>query len=263
MSAPGTKTLKIIHASLEVFDTDGQAVSDLRKIVGLKPHILCGTESGTDHRQDLMQDVLEKEGYVSYFPGPNTDGWIAVRAKLAGHGFRCSYRKVWGNGKSHHDPHPYAEKGVVTFSFDHEQLGHVGIVGGGHYLTKGRWPEQAQQDHPGDPVDHVEANKKLAWAMADAAIVQSEGPDAIAFLTADTNLIDHFKDVWYGKPITTCWDELKKWPDTGHGNIDVVASVDADTRVRCSRADVLDDKELRLATDHFLVTTEYVVRKLR
>jgi hypothetical protein len=127
-----------------------------------------------------------------------------------------------------------------------------------HYLTMGRFPGQAQIDEPGDPVNHVKENKRLAHALGDAAILHSQGT-GISFVSADTNLVDRTNDVFYGKPLTTCWDETKHHPNTGHGNIDVVATVNKDGRVKCKNALVLDDKDLFMHSDHFVVVTKYRV----
>jgi hypothetical protein len=255
------KKLRIGHLSLRVFDTDKEAISDLRKALTLKPHILCGTESGNRTRETKLRSLLTTEGYMSYF-APEPDGWIAVKKRLVNGGWSAGYRKVLGSGRATNDPHPHTEYGPLWVTFENPQMGRVSVVGGGHYLTKGRWPDQAQQDHPGDPVDHVAANRKLAHAIAEKAMALAEGREAVAFVTADTNLLDKTTDVFYGKALTTCWDELDKHPDTGHGNIDVVASVDADRRVRCMKADALNDKNFFLHTDHFLVMTEYRIRKI-
>jgi hypothetical protein len=255
-----SRLLKIVHASLEVFDTDEQALHDVKELSGLGAHILCGTESGDLDRQAKIGLALSDAGYRSYIPS-RTDGWVAVKRSLVHGDWTARYTQVIKSAPAMNDPHPYSARGVVQVMFNHDSLGHITVVGGGHYLTKGRWKNQAQQDHPGDPVDHVAWNHKIANAMADACLAGARG-SGISFFTADTNLIDQTTDVFYGKPLTTCWDELGKWPNTGHGNIDVVGSVDSDKRVTCESAKVLTDADLHLFTDHFVVSTQYRVRKL-
>jgi hypothetical protein len=255
-----SRLLKIVHASLEVFDSDAQAMHDMRELVRLGAHILCGTESGDDKRQHGMKLLLSDAGYRSYIP-TRTDGWIAVKRSLVHGDWTARYTQVINSAPAMNDPHPYSARGVVQVMFNHDSLGHITVVGGGHYLTKGRWRHQAQQDKPGDPVNHVAWNHKIAREMADACLAGARGT-GISFFTADTNLVDRTTDVFFGKPLTTCWDELGKWPDTGHGNIDVVGSVDNDHRVKCENAKVLTDKSLELFTDHFVVSTQYRVHKI-
>jgi hypothetical protein len=194
-----SRLLKIVHASLEVFDSDAQAMHDMRELVRLGAHILCGTESGDDKRQHGMKLLLSDAGYRSYIPS-RTDGWIAVKRSLVHGDWTARYTQVINSAPAMNDPHPYSARGVVQVMF--------------------------------------------------------------SFFTADTNLVDRTTDVFFGKPLTTCWDELGKWPDTGHGNIDVVGSVDNDHRVKCENAKVLTDKDLELFTDHFVVSTQYRVHKI-
>jgi hypothetical protein len=85
------------------------------------------------------------------------------------------------------------------------------------------------------------------------------------FLMADTNEHDDQRDVFHGKPFTSLSGELGQHPathgrDTEHGTrIDVIASWDDDKRVRGRRYDVLDDGDLQLAQDHFVLLGEYAI----
>jgi hypothetical protein len=260
ITAP-TKTLKIIHASGEVFDNDDQAEKDLKDLIDLEPVILCGTESGNLERQRMMRRVLDEAGYHNFVPG-QTDGFVAIHRNLVqGATITARYDEVLPAAREVGDPHPYNGKGVIQMQFYRPDLGRITVVGGGHYLTKGRFPGQEKEDAPHDPVDHRAANRELARAMANACLDGSEG-QGISFFTADTNMVDREDDVFFGKPLTTCWDELGKWPDTGHGNIDVIGSVNSDGRVRCAQAYVLDDEKFPQFSDHFVVVAKYEVRKL-
>jgi hypothetical protein len=255
-----TMRLKIGHASLQFDDTDAEADHDLRLITQLDIDILCGTESGDKARRKIVRKRLELAGYKVYIPDDDCDSWIAVRKDLIGDGWGASYIQVHGTGKEMHDPHHYASKGVVKVEFDHRKLGHVGIVTS-HYLRFSGKAGAAQHDKPGDPVDHRAWSRKLANALTGSLLREAEGK-GIGFFTADTNMLDENKDVVFGAPLTTCWDELGKHPNTGHGNIDVIASVDKDKRVTCHDAYVLNDRELFLYSDHFLVIAVYDVHTL-
>jgi hypothetical protein len=257
-----TKRIKVVHASGEVFDNIEQARKDLWDLFSLEAVILCGTESGNDDRQAMMRHDLEAEGYHAFLPGA-TDGWVALHKNFVGNAtLSVRYDQVRESGAANHDPHPYAGAGVIEMAFTHPRLGQITVVGGGHYLTKGRYEGQAQEQFPNDPVHHREENKRLARAMANACIAGSEGK-GISFFTADTNMVDKDDDVFFGKPLTTCWDELGKWPNTGHGNIDVIGTVNADSRVKLHDAYVLDDDRFPQNTDHFVVVAEYDIRKLK
>ena len=65
-----------------------------------------------------------------------------------------------------------------------------------------------------------------------------------------------------GGPLTSAWDELGIYQNTGHGNIDVIASYDRDRRVRAEHIQAFPDSDFPLATDHFLVEAWYRVRRL-
>lgn len=256
-----SKTIKIVHASGEVFDDYDQARNDIRSLIQLQAVILCGTESGDEDRRKMIEFELGDDGYHTFVPS-TTDGWIAVHRNFVGHSpVSMRYNEVLPPAGEVHDPHPYNGKGVIQVGFTHPTLGRITVVGGGHYLTQGRYAGQAQEDIPGDPVHHREANKKLAHAMADACIAAAKG-SGIAFFTADTNMVDREDDVFFGKPLTTCWDEMGKWPDTGHGNIDVIGSVDADNRVKCMEAVALGDDAFPQHSDHNVIEAWYKIRKL-
>jgi hypothetical protein len=246
------KDLRVVHASLQFSDNSKQAQRDLERLAELKPHILLGTESGDRDRKELIKSVLRDYDYNVYTPG-NTDGWVAARKSLTGSGWGASYREVIPRGSKAGDPHHYSAKGVVQMWWDHPSLGHMGALTSHYLLTP--------KPLPRDPVDHEAENKKLAHALGDAAILHSAGT-GISFVSADTNMVDRTNDVFYGRPLTTCWDETKNHPNTGHGNIDVVATVNSDGRVKCKSAEALDDKDLFMHTDHFVVVTKYRVLKL-
>ena len=246
-----TKRLKIVQASLQFDVSDEQFVNDFRKILTLKPHILFGTESGDRDRKQAIEMLCENAGYRVFLPAA-TDAWIAVRSKLIGHGWSAGYRELWGTGQQMGDPHHYDAKGLTLVQFDHPALGHV-VLSEVHYMRTAVTPDKAK---------HIAVNKKLAVAMSNALHTTASGTNAVGFVGLDSNMIDEHSDVFFGLPLTTCWDELKRYPDTGHGNIDAVASCDWHKRVKCVSAEVLDDKEFFLHQDHYIVVAYYDVIKL-
>jgi hypothetical protein len=262
VTAKDSRLLKIGHASLEVFDDMDQAVADMHKLAALGCHTLSGTESGTSARKTRLAAALHNAGYRTFFPA-QTGGWLAVKRSLVHNDWSTTYRSVIPSGNAINDPHPHDERGVVRATWRHDTLGRMTLITS-HYLTLGRFPAQAREDNPNCHVDHVMWNRRLANAVSQAAIRGSERDDdrGISFVTLDANTIDRTDDVFLGKPLTTCWDELDQWPNTGHGNIDVIASVDSDARVSCEKAWAITDMDLHLATDHFPIVAQYNVRKI-
>ena len=78
------------------------------------------------------------------------------------------------------------------------------------------------------------------------------------FYGGDQNIPDRELDTFFGAPLTSCWDELGKYPPTlgKRSTIDVIASYDRDGRVSFVNAHSYADRELLLATDHNLVEAE-------
>jgi hypothetical protein len=107
----------------------------------------------------------------------------------------------------------------------------------------------------------AESDKIYAEVMGKWGAEHGKGT-ALAFIGGDFNRVDRRNDLFFGQPFTTCWDDLKTWPNTGHGNIDAIARYDSDSRVRCVGARVLDDKKVFLNTDHWLIEAEYEIQPL-
>lgn len=252
-----TRILKLQHSSLEVFDSFKQHVADADKVFSLGSDIITGTEAGLGAAgtREALHAAARRLGYRFWCPGKQ-DSWVAIRKDLGPRVDR-GLIPVLESAKSVRDPHPYTAKGIPWMTVRSELLGEIS-VGAGHWLTKGRWKHQAQDDKKNDPVDHFEANTLMGEAVADWARDKGAG-SAIVFYGADTNLNDRNSDVFRGQPLTTCWDEVGKWPNTGHGPIDVLATYDRDRRVECLSAEVLDDRRFFLHADHFTITARYRV----
>ena len=129
-------------------------------------------------------------------------------------------------------------------------------IGAAHYLTKARHPGAV---HAG--IDHWAWNKKLGTAVGKWAEVAGAGIST-AWYGGDQNMNDSRNgqpqgDTFFGAPMTSCWDELSKWPNTGHGTIDVIATYDNDGMVSCIDARALDDGRFFLEQDHYLVEAIY------
>ena len=118
-----------------------------------------------------------------------------------------------------------------------------------HFQTQGISREAAR----------LKDNASLAAEVGRMARAHGGGT-AKVFFGADVNMPDNRKDVFFGEPLTSCWDELKEYPrTTGWGTIDVIASYNPDTAVSCRYAHAYPDSEFDLNTDHYLIDATYTV----
>lgn len=249
------RRLRLAHASMQFSDTPAQMAQDVAAIferaVNRNYAWLTGTEAGAgaDPLPRLLAEAAKANGYRLFKPA-RTDAWIAVRRDLIAGGWDEFYTKVLDGsaGKS-------TDKGPVRVSFDTEDLGRVSVLAG-HFLTKGR-PDAK------DPAYRVNAshNTRLARAIADEAKRCAKG-NALAFYGGDNNINDRTDDAFIVDGFTSVSDELGKWPNTGHGPIDVIGTWDKDGRVKALRWAAFPDRAFPLHTDHFLVEAVVEVREL-
>ena len=172
-----------------------------------------------------------------------TDGWVAV-ARHASTGFTRTYEQVMkvGDGVGHH-----GNRGVLGAHFHDAITGSDQTVLVGHYMT-GAHKFRVNR----------EINRDYARAIGREARKFGVGR-RLVFYVGDQNMVDERTDTFFGEPLTSTWDELKKWEGTGHGNIDVIASYDHDRRVSALYTRALSDKEFRLHTDHYLVEAGFLI----
>lgn len=249
-----TRRLRFAHASMQFSDSTRQKDHDARVVFTRGYHIITGTEAGPGASADLrlaLHRHARANGYRLFIPGRPTDCWVAVDRDLITGGWEKAYEPVIpGSGSLDQSAggRRWGPKGVVSVGFDTEDLGHISVAAA-HYLTGGRRPGPAGT-HGG--VDHYAWNTRLAHAIGEWAKEAGKGK-ALAFYGGDQNIVDRTDDTFRGAPLTSAWDELGKYENTGHGNIDVIASYDRDGRVSWKSIRALDDRELFLHTDHFLV----------
>lgn len=257
--------LRFAHASLQFSDTSRQQQHDAGVIFSREYDIITGTEAGPgagDQRQHL-RDAAREHGYRLFIPKRPTDAWVAVDRDLIDGGWETSHTPVIpGSGSLQGATRRWGPKGVTAVGFDNDLLGRINVAAA-HYLTGARRPGDAAQ-HGG--VNHWAWNRRLGLAVGRWAQEVGKG-SALAFYGGDQNMADGRNnepqgDTFFGAPLTTVWDELGKWPNTGHGNIDVLASYDRDGRVSWVSGRALNDDRLPLHTDHFLVEAVAEVRHL-
>lgn len=244
-------TCKVAHASMRFANTPEQWRHNAEAIFSRGYEWVTGTEAGQTKNWQALASTAKKYGYTIKRYKSN---WIAVSKKVVKPGsLKWGRQTVVDSSKTagrSFDPNYI----FCTFEHTEEGVGTISVVGS-HYPTKGK-PDAKR---PGMRVNlrwtklmGQEISKKIA-DLGDGA--------ALAFYGGDQNISDKHNDTFFGGPVTTCWDEIKKWPNTGHGNIDVIASYDRDTRVSCIGARAFDDKALFLYSDHYLIEATYRIER--
>lgn len=255
--------VKIAHLSMQFSDGSDAVKHDVKKLFNQDFKIVTGTEAGPGGivRTILWKGAIEA-GYRIHFA--HADTWVAVKKDFIKGDWHTDYIKVIGASEG---VGKHGERGVVWVEFE-SVLNRKFVVGAGHYLTNGR--------RPGDP--NFLLNRRHGPVFEKW--VKGHGKGAVVIYNGDQNMNDEHLDTFFGAPLTSTWDKLKKWPNTGHGNIDVVASYDRNLGVDWKNTVVLNDDKFPLRTDHFLVVatadikphrkrrrlrtpTAYVARNLR
>jgi hypothetical protein len=244
-------TVHAMHCSMQFSDNTAQKKADAKKIFDRagtrKVHWLTGTEAGLGASADLRAALQSNADTHGYRFTVQSDVWIAVRKDLI---TKSSWDQGWIKTlESSTGSQKFSDRGLIWVQFDSKELGTVS-VGASHYMTHGR--------RPGD--EYYQANIRHAQAIGRWGKEHGAGRK-ICFYGGDTNISDKEQDVFRGAPFTTLADELKNHQSTGHGPIDVIASYDADKRVKGKYWRVLDDSEFKLNTDHWLCEGGFEVGK--
>lgn len=272
--------VRVAHVSMQFGDSNKQHTADITKVfkraVERRQAWITGTEAGpgSGNTGEELIRIGEANGYHVWVPehetrraqdGAQTDCWIAVRKDLVKAGtLKEDYEPVWPtSGKLHEmfpdlPPKRGGAKGVVIVEFDstNVDLGHVTVLAS-HYYTDSR--------REGSP--WFKLNREIGETVGRLAKEKGKGRNLV-FYGGDQNMADNRNDqpqgdTFFGEPLTSTWDELKKFENTGHGCIDVIATYDADKRVKAINTVALDDKEFFLNTDHFYVEAEIQVAPLK
>lgn len=245
-----------MHASMQFSDGPAAMERDAKNIFKRARErdywFVTGTEAGpgAGPLDSLLREYAEANGF-RYWAQKSTDVWYAV-AKDVIHGDWSTFTGptiIDGEAKK------YAGKRVTSVSFNNDAVGPVTIMAG-HYLTNGR-PNPAGAEYGVFTAD----NRRFALAIGDHAKLKGRG-NGLVFYGGDQNIGDKRDDTFFGGPLTSLWDELGRWDNTGHGPIDVLASFDGDGRVEAHHCVALDDSEFRLDTDHFAIEGAWNVTNL-
>lgn len=263
-----THKLHLAHISMQFSDNPDQMRHDVAKLFRRAKERnyawITGTEAGpgADPLRDILADACKENKYILFVPKSPTDAWVAVNKEyVKGNKVTTRYEPIIpGSSLLNVKGSRWGPKGITSISF--ETPDKIGIgpvsVGSSHYLTKGRSPKNSPK--AGDKTRY-EWNKKLGLAVGDWAIEHGKGR-GLAFYGGDQNMVDRITDTFFGAPLTSAWDELGRYANTGHGNIDVIASYDRDGRVKATYVRALDDRKFFLHTDHYLVEAGYEVEVL-
>jgi hypothetical protein len=271
-------TIDVMHASLQFSDSPAQQEQDIKDLFARAKDRdvwwVTGTESGpgAEPTGELLRKYGPAAGFRTFVPsegkgaGSTTDCWIAVNKRYIDGKWTQGYEtSIPGSRELYmREGIPRAQassmqprwgpKGLVRVGFDNDEVGARINVGAGHYLTKDASPEI-------HGVDHGEWNEVFAGDIGEWAREVGKGYDLV-FYGGDQNINDKRRDTFYGSPLTSLQDELKRWENTGHGPIDVLATYDGDSRVTAKYVRALDDKEFFQHSDHFVVEGGVTVRKL-
>jgi len=237
---------RIAHISMQSTDSPSAQRADARRVFSrarTRDYAwITGTEANSSLNATIFREEAEKAGLRFVRGG---DVWIAIpEARVISSTFEDEfYPVVTGRGGSKPGPH-FPTRGVLRATFKDRVLGQVTVLAG-HFQTK-----RTSKVRPADNVHLTEKVGELAKRFG--------GPGKVWY-GGDQNLTDRLVDTFKGQPLTSCWDELKQWPGTGHDNIDVIASYDGDAEVKCISGRVFNDTDFPLNTDHFLLEAEYEV----
>lgn len=251
---PKFLNLHAAHLSMQFSDTAKQKQRDVKRLFDRAEargyDWITGTEAGEEPLTSLLRDEAATRGFTFHQFKSN---WVAVRQSLSVDGkFTNGQETVVDNdlvvGPGH-------DLNLVWTTFTHADLGRISVIGS-HLATKGR-PDAK------DPLyrRNLAPNETLTEAIGNKARELGKG-SALVFYGGDQNIVDRDADTFLGAPLTSAWDEVGRWENTGHGNIDVIASYDDDGRVAATWIDAFPDDEVPLATDHFLVEAQFRVEQL-
>jgi hypothetical protein len=234
--------IRIGHISMQAPDPDAQQTSDAKKVFARARSRNYRWQSGTEANTTSDSEIYRKAaGAEDFRYVRGGDLWVAVRRPIT-HGLEHEFTKLI-DGQA--GVHP--QMGVFRVTFKDLELGWLTLLGS-HYQTV-----RQEKANPG-------GNKLLTDEITRQAIKYGAARRKV-FYFGDQNLDDKTTDTFKGGPLTTCWDELKSYPDTHDTRtIDVIASYDADTRVKCVSARVLTDNQVPLHSDHSLVEADYEIK---
>lgn len=248
-----SRNVKVMHASGQFSDTGKQHAADAKLIfdrakltnAGWVTTTEGGPGAGGQDWTENFKAAAKAHGFRAV-ANKGTDAMIAVNEKLIDSDFEAYLGPVIVPGKHA----AYAVKRLVGASFHNDRMGTVHVLAC-HYLLHGE---------PGGR--NADENRAIAEAIGAYAREHGKGSDLV-FYAGDQNIVDKRYDTFFEQPLTSAWDELKHWENTGHGNIDVIASYNGDGRVKAVSCHAYPDARFPENSDHFMIEAVYNVRLLK
>ena len=243
-----TQASMLYSLSLERKEDDLEAIFTRAASRGVDA--VGGTEFADDASRRLLRRVAGEYGYRVFHNKGRDDVWLAIERDFikgkATMEWELIVPKEEGFGKK-------GPRGLLQVHLEDSPIGPVTFAEA-HLLTKGR------PDGPAFMRQNLPLNERFTRKIGEAAREHGKGK-RLFFYLGDQNIVDRDNDTFLGQPLTSSWDELEKWENTGHGNIDVIASYDKDGRVEAAYCRALDDGEFPLRGDHFLVESGFDVKQ--
>lgn len=240
------------QCSMQFSDTPAQWRFDLERMFSRRRRWYTGTEGGETDNWSVVQSVAKKYGYSVWRYKSN---WVAIKKAVIKRGSVKVGTKIVADTSV--VAGPGWDTSFLWVEFDDVFLKRRVAVISTHGPTKG-------DPHAKDPARRVNLRwtRRLGEMVSRKAAELGKGVE-IVFAGGDSNIDDRFSDIFFGGPMTSCWDELKKYPGTlGTRTIDFIASYDGDGMVKCLSAHSFSDKELFLYTDHNYVEAVYRIEDL-
>lgn len=232
------EVLELTQASQRFTVGHVEALHDFHQLLSRAPDVIGFTEAVQFH--DQLEDACRERDYQLRLP-PMGDTAIAVHPAhhVTGHRFE----KV-NDGAPNHGP-----RGVQLVEFE-TPAGDRITVAEAHWLTRRSdtgGQRLAMTEAMGQVIEEAARGSRLGFWMGDTN--NPDRPTAVSQVDRALRMAD----------LTSCWDELGRYPDT-HGNttLDVVGSYDPDRRVSCLRARVFP----QLHSDHRPLSAWYSIRPL-
>lgn len=244
--------LDAMHVSMQFSDSKRQKESDARAIFDRatrrKVHWITGTEAGEKDLRDALKNEATAHSYrfVEF-----KSNWVAVARGVVQKGsWNTETFTIVDNDLTVGAGH---DTGLLVAHFTYPPVGAITVMCS-HYPRFGR-PDAKDPQYRAN----LKYNKQTADFIGARAKEYGKGR-ALVFYGGDQNIPDAHSDTFLGNPLTSLGDELNKYPSTGHGPIDVIASYDGDGRVTGAYWRALSDSKFPLNTDHFACEGGFTVR---
>jgi hypothetical protein len=226
-------TLHLQQASLTWRDSDREARTDIRAALARNAHLIGWTEVYAD--VDILTEECRRAGYHRPVWGPTKSGKtetaIAVREdlQLLDHG--SILVNPADSGTPPHGGHSARYATWVQAECEDEEV----------FLAEAHWVTRRGEGR-------TAKRRRMSRTLADLATEHGQGR-SLAFIAGDTNDPDQpnndgsaVYEPLERAGLVTCWDEAGRYPPThiGKGSdptIDIIASLEADARVRFVRAE--------------------------